>query len=439
LENDYPEILRNGTLAPTFQGLFGASYFGGLCFGTVTPLILGVLGFKFTMIVSTLVGLFGQLISVFSAHYFVLCIGRFIIGLGVGVTTVVGTVYSGSMAHEFFLKWKGFIGTFFLVGLTSNVLLANVSVFTAKIVLSWRWMMLIGFIPNISLLILGIVMPESPMWRTGDKKQNLGILMQLKKLFFEFKNLSRMILCCVLIFSFMLGGTVPVINYLPYTLRIAGIEDFYILAGASISVAFVNLVTALGTSLFINLVSRRTLLGFGYCVMFTATMSLALVIHFVEAPTSGYIAIALSMLFLVGNNGGVNSIIFFIFNELFETDVALVASSLLFTFFNFVRFVMNFAYIPIETSMGLPGVLLMCSCFICITAIILMLYLPETNLKFVWNTKPQDEEKEILTEINVELENNSKKENEIFNFQPENHVKEFQPMDENVKDVDAME
>jgi hypothetical protein len=237
-------------------------------------------------------------------------------------------------------------------------------------------------------------------------------------------------------------GTVPVINYLPYTLEVAGIDDFYILAGASISVAFVNLVTALGTSLFINLVSRRTLLGFGYCVMFTATISLSLVIYFVQAPTSGYIAIALAMLFLVGNNGGVNSIIFFIFNELFETDVVVVASSLLFTFFNFVRFVMNFTYIPIETSMGLPAVLLMCSCFICITAIILMLYLPETNLKFIWNAKVPDEEKANLTEseVNVEMGENENentiKEVGTFNFKPENHVKEF--LEDNSQDVDVV-
>jgi MFS family permease len=187
LDDDYPEILKNGTFATTFQGMFGAAYFGGLCFGTVSPLIIGVLGFKFSMIVSTLFGLIGQLMSLFSAHYFMLCVGRFIIGLAVGVTTVVGTVYSGSMAHEYFLKWKGFIGTFFLVGLTSNILLANLSVFFSKVIFTWRWMMLIGLIPNVSLLILAILMPESPMWRNGKKKKSIGFFMQLKRLFFELK------------------------------------------------------------------------------------------------------------------------------------------------------------------------------------------------------------------------------------------------------------
>jgi hypothetical protein len=215
-------------------------------------------------------------------------------------------------------------------------------------------------------------------------------------------------LCVVLVFSFMLGGIVPVINYLPYTLSIAGITDFYVRAGASISVAFVNFATALGTSLLINIIPTRTLLGFGYCVMFIATLSLALVVFFVQAPTSGYLAIALAMLFLIGNNGGVNSIIFFIFNELFDPEVTVVASTITLTVFNVVRFGMNFAFVPLQSSIGLSGTLLMSSCTICLTSIILMLYLPETNMRFV--KKEIDQKKEKLTDVNIELEENGMKE-----------------------------
>jgi MFS transporter, SP family, galactose:H+ symporter len=402
LDDDYPELFpKNSTFTAPLQAMFGASYFGGLVFGpTISPVIISFIGFKFTLMGSTIVGLVGQAISIFSAYYFMLCGGRFIIGLAVGVTIVVGTEYSGSLAKVYLPRFKGFVGTMFLVGVSTNLLLANVSVFFSKVIFTWRWMVAIGLIPNLALFFLSIIMPESPLWRTGkQEKTSLSVPVQLKRLFFDCKNIGRMILCFILVISFLFGGVIPMINYLPYTLGLAGIDDFYIRAVASISVAIANIITALGTSLFVNLVGRKLLLGFGYVMMFMSTMSLALVIYFVPAPNSGYIAIGLAITFLVGNNGGINSIIFFIFNELFDPKITVVSSALMFTLFNMMEFFIAFVYLPLQTSLTLPGVLLLFSCNTCITGIFLMLFLPETKGKREKKVKP-----EIETEMQMELE-----------------------------------
>eukprot|EP01080_Neovahlkampfia_damariscottae_P002679 gene2679-3875_t len=433
LVHDYPELLHNHTAGPTFQAIFGAAYFGGLVFGpTASPVIIHYSGYKFTLMGSTLVGLVGQTISLFSAHYFMLCAGRFIIGLAVGVTIVAGTEYSGSLAKVYLPTFKGFVGTMFLVGASTNLLLANISVFFEKVYFSWRWMVFVGLIPNISLFILSLIMPESPLWRSGKiEKTALSVPVQMKRLFFDCKNIGRMVLCFILVLSFLFGGVIPMINYLPYTLDLAGIDDFYIRAAAAIGVAVANIITALSTSLFVNLVGRKLLLGFGYAVMFLSTMSMALVIYFVPAPTSGYVAIGLAITFLVGNNGGINSIIFFIFNELFDPEVTVVSSALMFTLFNLVEFFIAFVYLPLQTALTLPGVLLLFSCNTCICGIFLMLFLPETKGKREKKVKGEKGEK-VDVEMNDELVV-EKKESEHL----QNVIEEKIPVEESTTEAEV--
>lgn len=395
LDLDYSEIFANNTAGPTLQALFAGGYFGGLIFGpTSAPIMIYLLGFKISLIFSSLAGIFGQLFSVFSANYYMLVVGRFIIGLSVGVNIVAGTEYSGTLAPK---EFKGIIGATFLVGVTSNILLANITVFFSNVIFTWRWMVFIGLIPHVILFFFSIIIPESPIWRQGKlEKSSLTVPQQTKKLCCRFKNFFRMFLCFILIISFVLGGVVPMVNFLPYTLQLSGITDFYVRTGASIGVAVVNIITALTTTLFVNLFGRKILLGVGYVIMFTATFTMGFIVHFVAPPTSGYIAIGLACLFLVGNNGGINSIIFFIFNELFDHEITLVSSALMFSLFTIMEFISSFVYLPLQNLLGLDGVLWLFSCTTFVCGVILMIFLPETKIK--------NKKKKLEAVINPDIE-----------------------------------
>jgi MFS family permease len=396
-----PGLLGNTTLGATNQALFGGLYFGGLIFGpTLAPIIIHLVGYKLALIAGSMFGLASQVFSIFSVQYYMLIVGRFGMGLSAGVCTVAATEFSSGLAPP---KFQGLVGTMFLVGLTTNILLANCASYLDNVIYSWRLMLTIALVPTFLLFVISLLIPESPVWRLGTKGKEgrLPIFRQLRILFCEFKNVWKMFLCLVLIISFLFGGVIPFINYLPYTLDLAGLYDPNARNGAAIGISFLHVLTALSTVVMINYFGRKVLLGFGYVFMFIATFTSAFIVHYVGVPTSGYVVMALSVFFLIGNDGGVNSIIFFLFAELFDRKIALVSSALMFTLFNIVEFIIAMTYLPMLDRIGLAGMLWMFSAITVVTGTILMIFLPETRQKIP--KKPREEKLVELDGIQVEL------------------------------------
>jgi MFS family permease len=82
---DNPTLFINSTSASTLESLFPGTFMVGNVFGPIfTPFLIYFTGYKFVFLVFSLVGIFGQLCSIFSFHYGVLCVGRFITGISTG-------------------------------------------------------------------------------------------------------------------------------------------------------------------------------------------------------------------------------------------------------------------------------------------------------------------------------------------------------------------
>jgi MFS family permease len=388
---DNPVLMSaNSTTSSTVKSLFPGGYMLGNIFGPmVTPILMHIVGYKLTILSFSALGIFGQLFSVFSAHYFMLIVGRFICGVSsgiktyfnsLGVITVAGIAYATSLADP---KIRGLVGATFLLGATSFILLANVSAFFSLVLFNWRLMISVGLIPAIILFIVAIFMPESHIWRKEKKeKKKLNILPQIKKIL-TLDVFWRLFLCFLLILSFQLGGIVPVIIFLPITLESAGLTNFYEITGASIGVAIWNIITALTTVFLVDCFGRRVLLLVGYVIMFFSTLAFGFVTFFIPKPWSGIISIILVFIFLIGNNGGINSIIYFIFNELYDSDIVIVTSAFNLTLLNLVSFIIGWAYLPLESVVGLPAMLWIFSAVTLICATLLGTMLPETKQKKV--------------------------------------------------------
>jgi MFS family permease len=199
-----PGLLTNTTESTFVQSLFPGSYMLGNVFGPLfTPFIIFIIGFKFTILGFASLAIVAQIFSIFSFHYYMLCAFRFINGISTGVLTVAGTSYARFEKNNFETssnvnpKIRGFIGSFFLVGGTSSLLFANVSGFFTLIpVYNWRIMIFFGLIPPSVLFLLGVFLPESPIWRQDKKeKKKMNLFPQLKKILFTWKVIWRMFLC----------------------------------------------------------------------------------------------------------------------------------------------------------------------------------------------------------------------------------------------------
>jgi hypothetical protein len=213
-----------------------------------------------------------------------------------------------------------------------------------------------------------------------------------------------------LIISLHFGGLVPVIVYLPITIRSAGLSNFFEITFASIGIAIWNSLTALSTVLFVDCFGRKILLAFGYTIMFFSTLTFGFIVMFVPAPYSGIISIVLALIFLIGNNGGINSIIYFIFNELHDKDVVIVTNAINVTLLYFISFVIGWTYLPLKNFIGLPATLWIFTASTLITGVFLMIFLPETKVKKVKEVKEETapvenffEDKETVQTSSTEL------------------------------------
>jgi MFS family permease len=242
-------------------------------------------------------------------------------------------------------------------------------------------MTFIGFLPVLIFFVTTLFIPESPNWRQDKRdKKGLGLGVKLKK-FCTLWNIWKMFLSILLILSFQLGGIYAMIIFLPITLDKAGIIDFYARAGASIGISGWNIITAVTVVFLVDLLGRKIMLGVGWIVMFVSNFTMAFIVFYVAPPTNGYISIGFVLLFLVGNNGGVGSIVYFIFNELFEPEISLITSSVLFTILNIVGLLVGSFYLPLQNEIGISGMLWIFSGVVFFAGIFLCIFLPETKAK----------------------------------------------------------
>ena len=90
---------------------------------------------------------------------------RFIGGLGIGASSVLGPVYIAELAPA---KWRGRLVALFQFNVVFGIMLAYMSNYTIRLMhlgaTEWRWQVGIAGIPAVGFLILLFGIPRSPRW-----------------------------------------------------------------------------------------------------------------------------------------------------------------------------------------------------------------------------------------------------------------------------------
>lgn len=153
----------------------------------LTPMLLGVTVFSAllgTVIAALMAGVPGQRygrrdsLRVMAAFYVVSAIGcafawnwyalvvfRFIGGLGIGGSSVLGPMYIAEIAPP---DWRGRLVGFFQVNIVVGILLAYLSNFLIAMLhlgaIEWRWQLGVSGIPAFFFLLTLFFIPRSPRW-----------------------------------------------------------------------------------------------------------------------------------------------------------------------------------------------------------------------------------------------------------------------------------
>jgi len=219
-------------------------------------------------------------------------IARFIGGLGVGISTVVGPMYISEIAPA---AKRGRLAGMFQFNIVFGILVAFFSNWILGKMMgavAWRWMLGVEAIPAVIYALMCLGIPESPRWlitKKGERergKQVLGMARptatpeQLETLVVEIETHSGkepaargipfgrlripLLLAFLVAFFNQLSGINVILYFAPRLLGLAGMEDPL---QASIWLGVVNLIFTFVGLWLIDRLGRKTLLligSFGY-------------------------------------------------------------------------------------------------------------------------------------------------------------------------------
>ena len=290
--------------------------------------------------------------SVFSAiapNWMVLVICRFLGGLAIGASSVLGPMYIAEIAPA---RIRGRLVAFFQFNVTLGLLVA----YSSNYLLSgtgewaWRWMLGIVAIPSFLFFVFSLIIPESPRWlakrgRVGEARQVLercgrtDAAGEMSAILASFSNLpgrqterlfsrryARPILYAVLMGAFnQLSGTNAINYYATRIFEMTGMDNrlSYLLP---IFIGLTKVIVLLIAMQFIDRFGRRSLMILGSVglILFMSLIAWSFYGRHFDGP--GILFFLLGYMFFFGLSDGI--VIWVFISEIFPNSIRSKGQSL---------------------------------------------------------------------------------------------------------------
>ncbi|KAK3812032.1 MAG: hypothetical protein J3Q66DRAFT_349192 [Benniella sp.] len=145
---------------------------GGLLAGALSDLV----GRKPVTLLSSVIFVIGAALMTFAHQFWLLLLGRVVVGVGVGLAALIVPLYIGELAPS---SYRGRLVTMNVLMITGGQLVAYlVSSALTDVHNGWRWMMAISGLPALLQLFTLPFLPESPRYlvRKGDISEAKAVL-----------------------------------------------------------------------------------------------------------------------------------------------------------------------------------------------------------------------------------------------------------------------
>lgn len=320
------------------------------------------IGRRWTMALTGLICMVGAGIMGLAPSFFILMVGRFLGGIGVGFGLMIAPVYTAEISPA---SSRGaltslpeiFINIGILLGYISNYLLSGLPAH-----ISWRLMLGVGLVPSVFLALGVLGMPESPRWlvmqnrieeaasvlartsddqaeadvrlaeiieaagiggnqsndnveKLGEQEENIDVpnshVLQKKRhgegvwreLFWPTPPLQRMLIIALGIQFFQqASGIDAIVYYSPVVFKASGIRSQAGLLGATVAVGFFKTGFILVATFLIDRVGRRPLLLLSTIGMSVSLIALASGFSLIENTSGSHQGFAFLAMLAVCSN-----------------------------------------------------------------------------------------------------------------------------------------
>ena len=119
------------------------------------------LGRRWTVLLASILFVFGALIEALAPNTTILIIGRFTVGFGVGVASVAAPLYAAEMAPTLL---RGRFVSLYQLAITIGIFVAYYVDYLLSHSSKWRVMLGVSAVPAVLLVLAIIPLPDSPRW-----------------------------------------------------------------------------------------------------------------------------------------------------------------------------------------------------------------------------------------------------------------------------------
>jgi sugar porter (SP) family MFS transporter len=323
---------------------------GSLLLAAVVGALLGgpisdVWGRKRTLILAALIFGVGALVASFSPNLAVLVVARVLLGLAIGIASMIVPVYIAEIAPP---RVRGALVSLQQFMITVGIMVSYLVSYAFSGSGAWRWMLGVGMIPAAILFVGMLPLPESPRWLLAkDRRQDaLGVLRRIRheehnpeaelaeieavhkmQAGVGYQDLFRpsvrpaLFVGVGIAFINQMVGVNAVIYYAPTILKDAGFSSSAAIL-ATTGVGVLNMLVTLCALLLIDRVGRRPLLLVGISGVLLALIVLGAAYLLPGGPSgAGFLLVAGLLVYIASFAASLGIAIWLLNSEVYPLEV----------------------------------------------------------------------------------------------------------------------
>jgi MFS family permease len=248
-------------------------------------------GRKKTLFFTLLLFLVGTFFLAGAHNFQELLLGRFFLGLAIGVASLVGPLYIAEISPK---KSRGALVSLNQLLITVGILAAYITAYFYSSTAHWRSMFFFGFYPAVLQLIGLFFIPESPSWLMT--RGNSSSKTRWKELFTPLTRKALFVGVGVSILQ-QVTGINTIIYYAPQVFQLAGFQTAERALFASMLVGSINVLFTCAALWLIDRLGRRPLLLAGLGGM-AGALTLLGFSFFASGPDAGLTALVAVMIYI---------------------------------------------------------------------------------------------------------------------------------------------
>eukprot|EP01135_Chromosphaera_perkinsii_P004077 Nk52_evm8s268 gene=Nk52_evmTU8s268 len=352
---------------------------GGLIGGLFGGIPTNFIGRKWTIVINSFVFIGGSLLQGFATAIWMMCVGRFLVGLASGLSTVAVPMYLNEISP---LRFKGTMGVLTQMGIVVGILIANI--FGMKEVFGteseWQYVFFIACVFPVVCLIVMPLMPRSPTFSMakGDREGAYSAMKKFRSeenfINLELDNLQAEIdfnsqsegggikdiwnnkalrLAFIIALAMQalqqLSGINAVMYYSTSIFQDANVNNASM---STVLVGGINLLATILAILIIERTGRKPLLVYGFFFQGCLAVVLCVFLILKSETWANYLSIVTVLLYVVMFAVGPGPIPWLIVSDFFGSNVRDTAQSYC-VFLNWTcNFIVGLAYPSIQSGLG---------------------------------------------------------------------------------------